>query len=448
MRILSVNSLPLRLPALSRDLVLVLSLRLWQAAAGLLTTVLAVHFLSPETQGWYYSFMSVAALYTLFDLGLSVTLVQVAAHGSSGLKWKEDGRVEGETAPWFRALVRSAARWYAGIALLFAVVIVPGGMFFFEQKATPAENWFAPWLTLCGFTAAGLLVTPFLSILEGGGQIAHVYGLRLTLAMCGSISCWVMLASGAGLWATAMVPAMTLLIPLFWLLRYRPGLLATASASLPATQTFDWRREVWPLQWRLGVSLLCGYLLTQINIPILFQTRGAVVAGQLGLSLTIANTLGLVAQSWVMRRVPLMARAVAERNWVLLDTLFMRDFAASSGIFVLMALCVLGGALLLSHTHFVQRVLPFWQLAGLLLFVFSNQLIGGLAAHLRSHRREPFAAPLTLSAFITVPLLFWAAAHYSSAGLVTVLVLTNVLVNLPIAVFIWRRCNLVWRQES
>jgi hypothetical protein len=431
---------------MSRDLALVLSLRLWQAGAGLLTTILAVHYLSPETQGWYYSFISVAALYTLFDLGLSMVLVQVAAHAFTGLHWKPDGNVEGEATAYFHALVHSALRWYAVTALVFAVVIVPGGILFFASKNSNTIHWMAPWLVLCGLTATGLLITPFLSILEGAGQIRRVYALRLSLAVCGSIACWATLAAGAGLWATVMVPAATLSIPLVWLVRYRRGLLQIATHG--TVRSFDWRREVWPLQWRLGINLLCGYLLTQINIPILFHTQGAVIAGQLGLSLAIVNTLGLVAQSWITRRVPVMARAAAMHDWPALDHMFKRDFTMSSAIFVVMAFGVLAMDLLFADTKYAHRVLPFWQLAGLLVFVFSNQLIGALAAHLRSFRREPFMSPLAITTILTLPLIVWAAAHYSSAGLVTVLAAVNLCLNLPIAFFIWYRCNRTWRLDS
>ncbi|KAG0187775.1 hypothetical protein DFQ28_005860 [Apophysomyces sp. BC1034] len=130
-----------------------------------------------------------------------------------------------------------------------------------------------------------------------------------------------------------------------------------------------------------------------------------------------------------------MARAAATRDWALLDQLFKRDFATSSGIFIVMALGVLIVDRLLADSRYAHRVLPFWQMAGLIVFVLSNQLIGGLAAHLRSYRREPFMAPLVVSTVVTLPLIFWAAAHYSSAGLVAVLASVNLLLNLPIAIF-------------
>lgn len=429
-----------------RDLMLVLSLRLWQGGAGLVSTILAVHFLSAQMQGWYYSFLSVASIYTLFDLGLSTVLIQVSAHAFAGLRWREDKSVDGGNADYFHALVGRAARWYALSAVVFLALLVPGGMVFFGAKADNATHWLMQWIVLCAVTAGGLVVMPFLSVLEGTGRIVHVYALRLTMAVCGSLACWLMFATGAGLWATAMVPAMAFVIAAGWLLKHWPQLCATAWRNVRSS--FDWRREVWPLQWRVGISLLCGFLMTQINTPLLFHTQGAVIAGRFGLSLAIANMLGLIAQSWITRRVPLMARAVALRDWPLLDRLFMRDFAASSAIFIAGALaaCLLVAAL--DGTAYASRILPLWQLAGLFAYTFSNQLIGGLAAHLRSFRREPLASLITVTTIVTVPLNFWAAKHYSSAGLVTVLATANSLVTLPIATFIWHRCNRAWRHEA
>jgi hypothetical protein len=255
-----------------------------------------------------------------------------------------------------------------------------------------------------------------------------------------------MLAAGASLWATAMVPTATLVIPIAWLVAYRRKLLGIAWRT--AGRDFVWRREVWPLQWRLAVNWLCGYLLTQINTPVLFHTQGAVVAGQFGLSLTIVNTISLVSQSWLTRRVPAMARAAAQRDWATLDRLFVRDYAISSAVAVVGAAVTLAAYGLLSRTVYVHRVLPFWEFAGLLGFMLANLLIGGLSTHLRSYRKEPLMPLIATTTLISTPVLIWAAARYSSAGLVAVLAAINICVNLPMAVAIWRHCNHIWRHEA
>jgi hypothetical protein len=52
----------------------------------------------------------------------------------------------------------------------------------------------------------------------------------------------------------------------------------------------------------------------QIYTPILFHYQSANVAGQMGLSLAIANMLGLLAQSWIALRVPTMAMTVGHKD--------------------------------------------------------------------------------------------------------------------------------------
>lgn len=432
------------------DLCLIVALRLWQAGAGLCTTVLAIHVLTPELQGWYYSFLSVASLYTLFDLGLSTVLVQVSAHAFLGLRWTAGGCFEGAGATRFASLLSQSVRWYALLALVFALLLLPGGWCFFganaNAQALSGLTWAPQWLLLGGLSAAALPLMPFMALLEGSGRIAQVYGVRLAQAMCGSLACWAVLLLGGKLWASAMTAAMAVCVPLLWLAaRHRP--LMTIARDAPP-QRWDWRREVWPLQWRLGVSWLCAYLLSQINVPILFEFQGSVAAGQFGLSLAVVNTVGLIAQSWYLRRVPSMAQAASRSDWPCLDRIFWRNFAATVMVFWLGAAAILMLDLLLPDITFVRRLLPWPQLLGLLVFAFVGQVIGALSAQLRSFRREPLVWLNLCTTILTLPATIFAARLYSCAGLVAVLAGVNVAVNLPASILIWRYCNRSWRVQT
>jgi hypothetical protein len=79
--------------------------RLWEGLAGLLTLFFLTHFLSAALQGWYYSFLSLAALYTMFDLGLSTALVQISAHYFVHNQWSDEGEVIGEKRNHFYRLL-------------------------------------------------------------------------------------------------------------------------------------------------------------------------------------------------------------------------------------------------------------------------------------------------------------------------------------------------------
>lgn len=427
----------------SPELVSILALRGWQAGAGLVSTLLAVHYLTPELQGWYYSFLSVASLYTLFDLGLSTALLQLAAHAFVGLRWTRGNRLEGARVQHFQALLGKAVRWYAIAAFVFLVLLLPGGWFFFLTKTSPGIAWAACWLTLCTLSGGGLLVLPFLALLEGSGQISQVYGIRFVTAVLGSLACWAAFVAGGRLWATTMAPTMALCVPLAWLaLRHRP-LIALACDRPDAN--YRWRDEVWPLQWRLGLNWLCASLVAQLNTPLLFYTQGAVVAGQYGLSVTVVNMIAVASQSWLLRRIPAMAQAAAKRDWRRLDGLFWRDFGATLGAFAFGAAALLGLVRLIADQPVAHRLLPWPQLVGLVVIAFAAQVMGGLAIQLRSFKREPLVWLNLFVTSVTLPAALYAARHYSSAGLIAVLAGANVALGLPIGIGIWYRCNSQWR---
>lgn len=431
----------------SVDITTILAQRLWQAVSGLVTMLLIAHFLTPVQQGWYYSFLSLAALYTLFELGLSVVLVQISAHLFVGLRWLPRGGADGDGLSRFYALVGRSSRVYLRLALIFTLLVLPAGLLFFGARSgttsLPGGQWVAPWAMLIVVTALSVLVLPYLAIVEGSGQVPEVYRVRLAQGVLGSVACWIVLATGGGLWSTVMVPTMGLAVALIWLITIRPTLLRDSLRN--NGRELAWRREVWPLQWRIGLSWMCGYLLTQIYTPILFSTQGAIVAGQMGLSLTIANMLGLLAQSWIARRVPAMAQAVGRRDWLSLDKLFKRDFVISAVAYILGALVLCALHLLIQTTIYGARLLPFWPFAGLLGVTFMGHVNGALAAQLRSFRREPLMWVSVVGAFITVSTAIWLARIHGVSGVILVMLGVQLLFIFPLSLLLWQRCNRAWR---
>lgn len=433
----------------SADVISVFAQRSWQAVSGLLTIIFITHFLSPVLQGWYYSFLSIAALYTLVDLGLSVVLVQISAHLFVGLQWLPHGEITGAEVSKFKSLVGRSTRHYLLLAFIFALLAIPGGMLFFSQQPNlngQEISWFTPWVTLALITAVSILSLPFLAIVEGCGKVQEVYSVRLAQGVVGSLTCWAVMFSGGALWATVMVPASAVTVSAVWLLLRHPALLIAACNR--SDHYLNWGRDVWPLQWRVGLSWLSGYLLTQIYTPVLFHYQGAVVAGQMGLTLTIANMLGLLAQSWIARHVPAMAHAAAKREWVVLDSLFHRDLLVSSAAYLAGAAILCIAHLFLSGTVYGGRILDFLPFVGLLAVVFMNHIIGALAAQLRSYKREPLVWVAAAGALLTAPSAFWAASVYSANGVIAIILGVQVLMTFPLSIWLWQRCNKVWREES
>jgi len=422
--------------------------RLTQAFTGLITLILVVRYLSLDLQGWYYTFSSIASVYTLFDLGLSVVLVQISAHLFSRVKWLDRGSLGGPLASQFLKLTQQSLRLYARLAFLYFLIIGTLGAFFFLYEDSSLNDslheWMFPWVVLLIFTAVNVLTLPFIALVEGSGNIKEVYFLRIIQNVLGSLCLWLALVFGLKLWALAILSGVNFFIVLGWLIYLKPDFLKISLAKCEGD--FHWKAEVWPLQWRVGLSWLAGYLLTQIYTPILFHYDSPKVAGQMGLSLTVANMLGLLAQSWIARRVPDMGKSVANKDWESFDRIFKHDFCSSLLVYLVGSFLLILLVAALNHlTHYSQRILPIVPFAGLLMVVFVNHITGALTSHLRSYKKEPLVFVALISTLVTIPIALYGASEFSALGVVGAILIVQITFTLPMTVYYWLKFNREWR---
>lgn len=425
---------------------MVLAQRAWQATAGVITLAFVAHFLSPVEQGYFYTLASIAALYMVLDMGLSAVLVQFAAREFVGLSWGAGGKVEGAEPSRFLTLVRLSLRWYGTAAVIFLLIYPAGVAFLGNGHGNLGYDWRGPWALLVCATASGFVFLPALALTEGSGGVAEVYAVRLVQGLIGAAAAWAVLAMGGGLYAVAMMPAVSAVVAGVWLFARRRRMVVQAFQE--KIGNFHWGVEVWPLQWRIGASWLAGYALVLMHVPLLFRTQGPIVAGQMGVTMTAANMLSLLALSWMTARIPAMTRAVSTKDWAHLDHVYWRAFRMSCVAFVVGAILFFIMRLALEWTPYGGRFLPVVETAGLLLAMGFYHVSGLFAAYLRAHLREPFLWPSLIGALLTAGAAIWAAPQWGSAGIVTVLVAINAVFFLPVALWLWVHLRRKWHGEG
>jgi O-antigen/teichoic acid export membrane protein len=431
----------------SKSLLFVLIQRIWQGLGGVLTIFFLAHTLSPDQQGWFYTFVSIASLYTLFEMGLSAALLQVAAHLFIKLRWQTQGRVAGENAKIFISFLSTSVKTYFKFACLFLGVAFLVGYFAFIQKGgstVEGRVWLWPWIVLLIGTALNMMMLPFFAVVEGSGEISEVYSVRLLQGLIGSIICWIVLIIGGDLWAASMVPIFSAMISFIWIYKKRPQLFKIALLK-EADKKFNWSKEVWPLQWRIGVNWTSLFLMSQLCTPILFYFQNSTVAGQMGISLTIAHMLGILSQSWMTRRVPHMSQAAAKKDWQILDDLFKKDFVRSMFVFLLGVFFIMIAHRLISQTIYVNRVLEFWPFLGLLIFSFFYYINIALTIQLRSYRKEPLVWVTLLGGVLIFIATAIAAKNYSVNEVVLAMVICQIFLITPLSIYIWRDRNRQYR---
>ena len=380
---------------LDRAIAFTVLARGWSSLAGLVTLVLIARFLTPVQQGYYYTFSSLVALQIVFELGFSFVVLQLAAHERAHLTISGDGRVQGDPVAHARlaSVLQKSVRWYGVAACLMMATVIPAGFYFFNthQRAGAAIAWQAPWFVMVLAAACTFQMDPVFSFLEGCGQVSQVARMRFGQAVVGTSMGWIALLSGHGLFAPAMLIAGQAFVGAVWLLRRRRLLLGLARYE-SGCHRVGWRTEIWPFQWKIAVSWLCGYFIFQLFNPVLFAYQGPAAAGQMGMSLSIASSLSAIAISWMSTKSAPFGNLVARGDFASLDRLFFRTLKQSTVLLAIGAAAFMS-CLLYIAGHFPKlagRVLAPWAFAFLLITVISNHVVFSESVYLRSHKREPF----------------------------------------------------------
>jgi hypothetical protein len=380
---------------IDRAVALSILARGWQVLAGPLTLYLIARTLSPATQGFYYTFASLIALQSFVELGFSAVIVNVASHEWASLGLDEHGRISGAPEALSRlvSLGRLVFKWYAAASALFVAGAGLAGWAFFAREGATGVAWQAPWFAQVLLAGLSLWLLPITSLLEGCNQVATVQQFRLLQAIAASIGMWIALALGAGLWAGVVSSAILLCRDLtLVLLRYRA--FFRPFLRPPEGAPMSWRKEIWPMQWRLAVSGLFGYFAFSLFNPVMFRYHGAAVAGQMGMTLALTSALQALAGAWVQTKVPRFGMLIAKKDYGTLDRFFWKTAAISVAVMLTGVVAVwLGVAALRMAGHpLAQRVLPPLPLGLFLVATAVLHVSTCETFYLRAHRQEPILA--------------------------------------------------------
>jgi len=432
------------LTGVDRAIAFTVMARFWSATAGIVTVLLMARFLTPSEQGYYYTFFSIVALQVVFELGFSFVVLQLAAHERANVTFLPDGHIEGDPVSLSRlaSVLQQSVRWYLSAGLLMAVALLPAGWFFFaaHQAGGAVVPWRLPWCLLVVAAMLAFQIDPVFSFLEGCGFISQVARCRLLQAILGSLLVWIAMAAHHGLYAPGLTILGQVVVGFAFLLssRFRP-LIKNLLLYQVGEHYVGWRREIWPFQWKIAVTWLCGYFLFSLFNPVLFAFQGPIAAGRMGMSLSIATSMGSVAISWMNTKSSPFGSMIARGEIATLDRLFFRTLWQSTillvvGVIAFIVLVFIGSN---SFPKLAMRVLPPWAFALLLLTTIMNHAIFSEGTYLRAHKREPFLwQAVTAAILVSCATLFLGKFWGANAITVGYFAITGC-VSLPIATYIF-----------
>lgn len=427
------------------------------ALGSVVSVILVVKYLSGLEQGFYYTFGSIIAIQIFFELGLNGIITQYVAHEASNLKWENEDELSGESKYISRlsSLFHFSVKWYLVFSVILLVsLIVVGYIFFNKYDSTGgAVVWSTPWLLLALGTALNLFLSPLVAFIQGLSKVKEIAKIQFMVMLIRFAIIWGGLILGAKLYVLGLSGLFSFLLLLITIgVKYKS--LLTNIWKTEIIEKVHYKSEIFPYQWKIALSWVSGYFIFQLFNPVLFATEGAVVAGQMGMTLAALNGILSLSLAWITTKIPLFSGLIAQKDYKQLDFTFNKTLNQSA-IINFSALCFLMIVvfvvryfnILVSGKSLGDRFLNYLPMFFMMVPIFVNQFVAGWATYLRCHKKEPYLINSIVGGILCGLSTILLGKNYGVMG-VTAGYCTITLAMLPWGYYIFKTKKAEWHKSS
>lgn len=378
--------------------------RIIQAGGGVITLLFVARCLSKVEQGYYYTFGSILAIQIFFELGLSGIITQFVAHENANLIWHDRTSFVGspESSSRLASLLRFTVKWFAVLSVLLIFGLLVAGYVFFNKygKENVSVSWQIPWVILSLTTSLSLMISPILAFFEGLGLVKEIARIRLIQQFIQLSLVLLLFSSGFKLFAVPVAAIISFLVFPIWIFFGNKKKILIFIWNKLDKWGVNYRLEIFPYQWKIALSWISGYFIFQLFNPVLFATEGAVVAGQMGMTLAVLNSIFSLAFSWMSTKVPVFSGLIAQKEYEKLDKLFSNTLIQSTLLNIFALTTLFGIVFVLRYfeikiagKNFADRFLPYLPMLFMMIPVLLNHVISSWATYMRCHKKEPMLIP-------------------------------------------------------
>jgi O-antigen/teichoic acid export membrane protein len=423
--------------------------RIIQAFGGLGSIALISIFLTKAEQGFYYTFGSILAIQVFFELGLGSILTQFVAHEMVHLNWKDRHTTEGDPHHQSRlaSLLHFCFKWFTRIGLLlFLTLNVAGYYFFSKYNHDTSISWRIPWVILTLTTSGFLILDPIMAFAEGLGKVKEIARMRLVQQTVYIVGVLIFLLSGFKLYSGALATFIAFLAVLIIFLTSGNGKILLNLWKLKGASAISYRKEIFPYQYKIALSWISGYFIFQLFNPVLFATEGAVVAGQMGMTLAALNGISSLSMSWMSTKVPTFCSFIAQHAYDKLNVVFNKSLLqlATVNLLLLLFFILFLQGLSFFDLPLAQRFLSPAPLIMLCAVTFINQLIFSWATYLRSHKQEPYLINSIVGGILCALSTVFLGRYFGLMGIVGGYTFLTIFLGLPWSYYTFRVKKQQW----
>ena len=400
-----------------------------QYGAALLVLPLLLRKLSSAELGVWYVFMTISALVSMLDMGLTPTLARNVSYVMGGAKRLQKNGYEvieqtGEVDyGLLKAMIAASRRIFFGIAAVALVLLaLPGSAYIMHvaQAQIESRSVLLAWGIFVLASVINLFYKYYTPLLQGRGLFAGFYKAN-ALASLGFVAVSaVLLQADIGLLAVALGYLVSALLGRWLSWRYfydAPFKAQLAQAPAAALSTAEILGAMWHNAWRLGLGVIGAFLILRANTLLASAYLGLATTAAYALTLQVFSVLQSVSTVVFNVQLPKLAQyRVTNQRQALIRTM-EQGLGYALGLFTLgtLGLLWLGTPLIDAIGGKTQLLsVPLLAWTGLMILLeLSHSLAAGVIV---TGNQVPFVKPALLSGFL-IFVLSWVGLKYGGYGI-------------------------------
>jgi hypothetical protein len=249
-------------------------------------------------------------------------------------------------------------------------------------------------------TALALMLSPIMSFFEGLGSVKRVAEIRFFQQIIQLILVIFFFHFGFKLYSSPLAGIVSLSIVPIWIFCSSKFVLLKFIWGQSSEWVINYRREIFPFQWKIALSWIGGYFSFQLLNPVLFATEGPIVAGQMGMTINVLNSIFALTFSWISTKIPIFSNLIAKGSYKQLDRLFnialIQSSLLNAGcllIFFISILCLQIFEVRVDGKIFSNRFIPLLPMIFMMIPILINHFVASWATYMRCHKKEPMILP-------------------------------------------------------
>jgi len=404
---------------ISKDLFFTGINQFWKIISGPVVLIFIPLFLTPETQGYWFTFISISALSIFADLGFTNIVLQFSAHEFAYLNFDENFVASGSDIHLKRlsSFFKFTIKWALIMAVIAFPFILMTGCVIFSRK-NDSVSWLLPWIFYVTGSGINFFNNTLLAFFEGCNQVARVQRIRFEIALVNTFIMLSMLYCGAGLYAISTAMFISSMLIFLYLSKIF-GKFIRQMLMVSKNFIYSWRHEFLKLFWKYALSWASGYFIFQIYTPLMFHFHGAVEAGKIGITMALWTAAFSISNVWIYSVTPRINMHVSKKEWFALDNLFKKRLILSvatfiAGVIFFFCLYIFIKDRIDILNRIFSRFMSIIPLICLALAWLLQLVVNSLAVYLRAHKEEPFVLPSIVGALYIFITTFLCTSYFKS----------------------------------